>query len=71
MATGTYADVHGIVDNRFYDREKGVYSYSSDADWLQAEPLWIAAERQGVKAATYFWVGSESPWHHYRLLARI
>jgi predicted AlkP superfamily pyrophosphatase or phosphodiesterase len=63
MATGTYADVHGIVDNRFYDREKGVYSYSSDADWLQAEPLWIAAERQGVKAATYFWVGSESPWH--------
>lgn len=63
MATGTYADRHGIVDNRFYDREKGVFSYSSDANWLQAEPLWIAAERQGVRSATYFWVGSESDWH--------
>jgi len=63
MATGTYADRHGIVDNRFYDRERGVYSYSADADWLQAEPLWIAAERQGIRSATYFWVGSETDWH--------
>lgn len=71
MATGTFADVHGIVDNRFYDRDRGVYSYSSDADWLQAEPLWIAAERQGVKAATYFWVGSESSWHGHDHTYRI
>ena len=62
MATGTYADRHGIVDNRFYDRQKGVFSYSSDANWLEAEPLWIASERQGVRSATYFWVGSESDW---------
>ncbi len=62
MATGTYADRHGIVDNRFYDRERGLYSYSGDASWLNAEPLWVAAERQGVPAATYFWVGSESDW---------
>ncbi len=39
MATGTYPDRHGIVDNRFLDRKRGQYSYSSDADWLQAEPL--------------------------------
>src|SRR5262249_38414963 len=26
-------------------------------------PLWIAAERQGVTSATYFWVGSETDWH--------
>ena len=71
MATGTYPDRHGIVDNRFFDRERGVYSYSSDADWLQAEPLWIAAERQGVPAATYFWVGSESAWHGQRTRYRI
>ena len=63
MATGTWADVHGIVDNKFVDRKRGLYDYSKDADWIDAEPLWIAAERQGVKAATYFWVGSETDWH--------
>jgi len=62
MATGTYPDRHGIVDNVFLDEERGRYAYSSDADWIEAEPLWIAAERQGIKAATYFWVGSESDW---------
>jgi arylsulfatase A-like enzyme len=62
LATGTYPDTHGIIDNHFLDRQRGVYRYSADADWLEAEPLWIAAERQGVPVATYFWVGSESDW---------
>lgn len=62
LATGTYPDVHGIIDNEFYDADGDHYRYSSEADWLQAEPLWIAAERQGVPAATYFWVGSETDW---------
>lgn len=62
LATGTYPDTHGIIDNHFLDRQRGVYRYSADADWLEAEPLWIAAERQGVPAATYFWVGSETDW---------
>jgi predicted AlkP superfamily pyrophosphatase or phosphodiesterase len=70
LATGAWADVHGIVDNEFFDRKRGVYKYSSDASWLDAEPLWITAERQGVRAATFFWVGSETDWHgqhqHYR-----
>ena len=63
MATGTFPDKHGIVGNHFLDRVCGVYSYAADANWIEAEPLWIAAERQGVPAATYFWVGSESDWH--------
>jgi predicted AlkP superfamily pyrophosphatase or phosphodiesterase len=71
LATGTWAGTHGIVDNEFYDRTRGRFAYSSDASWLEAEPLWIAAERQGVTAATYYWVGSESDWHgahqHYRV----
>ena len=62
LATGTYPDRHGIVDNHFFDAERGRYRMESDADWIEAEPLWIAAERQGVPAATYFWVGSESDW---------
>lgn len=66
LATGTYPDRHGIIDNLFLDSEQGRYSYEADANWIQAEPLWIAAERQGLKAATYFWVGSESDWHDQR-----
>lgn len=63
LATGTYPDRHGIVDNHFFARQKASwYHMSSEADWIQAEPLWIAAERQGVLTATYFWVGSESDW---------
>ena len=63
LATGTYPDRHGIVDNHFFARQKASwYHMSSEADWIQAEPLWITAERQGVLTATYFWVGSESDW---------
>ena len=62
LATGTFPDRHGIVDNHFFDPDRGRYRMESDADWIEAEPLWIAAERQGVPAATYFWVGSESDW---------
>jgi predicted AlkP superfamily pyrophosphatase or phosphodiesterase len=62
LATGTYADRHGIIDNRFTDRQGRTFDYSNDASWIEAEPLWIAAERQGVRAAVYFWVGSETDW---------
>ena len=60
MATGTYPDTHGIVDNIFF--EDGTRYDVRDADWIQAEPVWISTQRQGVDVATYFWVGSESDW---------
>lgn len=62
MATGTYPDRHGIMDNSFWDPQTQSAYRVEQADWLQAEPVWIAAERQGIKTATYFWVGSESDW---------
>ncbi|MYF50453.1 MAG: alkaline phosphatase family protein [Gammaproteobacteria bacterium] len=63
IATGTWPDVHGIIDNHFEDAERGMYRYNGDANWINAEPLWAAAERQGLPAATYFWVGSETEWN--------
>ena len=60
MATGTYPDTHGIVDNVFF--ENGERYDVADADWIHAEPVWISTQRQGVNVATYFWVGSESDW---------
>jgi predicted AlkP superfamily pyrophosphatase or phosphodiesterase len=62
LATGTYTDRHGIIANRFTDRAGRKFDYSNDASWIEAEPLWVTAERQGVRAATYFWVGSETDW---------
>jgi predicted AlkP superfamily pyrophosphatase or phosphodiesterase len=63
LATGTTPDVHGIVDNEFWDRARGErFDYSNDAGWIEAEPLWVAAERQNTPAATFFWVGSETDW---------
>jgi predicted AlkP superfamily pyrophosphatase or phosphodiesterase len=63
LATGATPAVHGIVDNRFWDRARRErFDYSNDAGWIDAEPLWAAAERQGVTAATFFWVGSETDW---------
>jgi predicted AlkP superfamily pyrophosphatase or phosphodiesterase len=63
LATGTHTDRHGIVDNVFLEPGRGIYNYSNDASWIQAEPVWVTAERQGVRAATFFWVGSETDWN--------
>jgi len=63
LATGTYPDRHGIVANRFLDPLRGLFDHGSAAAFLDAEPLWVTAERQGVRAAVFFWVGSETDWH--------
>lgn len=63
LATGAHTDRHGIVGNRFYDPKRGDFDYSNDASFIEAEPIWVAAERQGVRSATFFWVGSETDWN--------
>ncbi|XP_062843433.1 ectonucleotide pyrophosphatase/phosphodiesterase family member 2 [Trichomycterus rosablanca] len=62
LATGLYPESHGIVCNSMYDpifnanfnlrgREK------LNHRWWGGQPIWITAEKQGVKAGTFFW-----PW---------
>ena len=65
IATGCYADKHRILGNEF-TTDLGSYSYKDkntvqDAKWYGAEPIWVTAEKNGIKSATYFWVGSEAP----------
>ena len=36
LATGTYPDRHGILDNRFWDRERGLYDYGK-GEWKTLE----------------------------------
>lgn len=50
--TGCWPERHGIVSNVFIDPKRGPYYSARDADWLMdCEPIWVAAERQGVRAA--------------------
>jgi len=63
MATGVTPDKHGVLHNSFYDKTRGSYSYSADASWIEAEPVWSILERNNIKTATYFWVGSETDWN--------
>jgi len=71
LATGAYAATNMITANTFYDKEfKEVYRIADkskvrDAKWYGAEPIWVTAERQNVKSASYFWVGSEAPIKGY------
>src|SRR3989442_316415 len=62
LATGVYPDRHGIVNNEFIDRQRGLYRRDDEASWLLAEPIWVTAERQGVRTAVYHWVFSYTPW---------
>ena len=62
LSTGTHPDRHGIVNNEFLTPEGERLVYGTTAPALAAEPLWAAAERQGVRAATFFWPLSEAAW---------
>ncbi|KAL9158939.1 hypothetical protein ABFS82_08G101600 [Erythranthe guttata] len=47
IATGLYPTSHGIINN------------NREPKWSLGEPLWERAANHGLKAATYFWPGSD------------
>ncbi|UTW58392.1 alkaline phosphatase family protein [Kordiimonas sp. SCSIO 12603] len=63
LATGLHPKHHGMTSNYPYDHKlRRAFSRATDTRdpaWWGGEPIWITAEKQGVKAGTYFWVGSE------------
>jgi predicted AlkP superfamily pyrophosphatase or phosphodiesterase len=66
IVTGLFPDHHGItsnviVDPGFPDRFTMQSATAKEARWWGGEPLWVTAERQGRRAATMFWPGSEAP----------
>ncbi len=70
LATGLYPDHHGIVSNNFYDPDTdrfftmGNRDYVRDSSFWGGEPIWATAEKQGVKTASFFWVGTETNSSH-------
>jgi predicted AlkP superfamily pyrophosphatase or phosphodiesterase len=65
LVTGLNPGNHGLVDNTFYDpARKEIYKMSdkikvADLYYYGGVPLWELAKRNGMKSASYFWVGSE------------
>jgi predicted AlkP superfamily pyrophosphatase or phosphodiesterase len=66
IATGLYPDHNGIVQNSFRDPQldrvfrMGDRSAVEDSIFWEGEAIWETAEKQGVKTASYFWVGTET-----------
>lgn len=67
LATGLTPDRHGIINNRFWVEEAGKMFAIDDPEmrdnpaFYGGEPIWTTAQKQGLKTATIYWVGSDIP----------
>jgi len=66
IATGLYPANHRIVGNQFPSRDRSRF-YSlrdrhsvQDGSWYGGEPIWVAAEKNGMVSAAYYFVGTEA-----------
>lgn len=66
IVTGLYPSHHGIINNDFFDPAEGRYFHynipgsAQDKRWWKGEPIWVTAIKQGKKAASAYWIGSEA-----------
>jgi alkaline phosphatase D len=66
IITGLYPEHHGIVENSFYDPvRKQTYAMNklqavTDGSWYSGVPLWVLAEKQGMRSACFFWPTSDA-----------
>src|SRR3546814_1507873 len=63
LVTGEVPDRHGIVANRMEDpaRPGAIFTMASDDPfwWNAASPIWVDAEKAGIRTATMFWPGAK------------
>ncbi|MGB7210246.1 MAG: ectonucleotide pyrophosphatase/phosphodiesterase [Pyrinomonadaceae bacterium] len=64
VATGLYPAHHGIVENNIWDFGVtfglGKREEVQNSRWWLGEPIWVAAEKQGLRAAAFFFPGTEA-----------
>ena len=66
IASGMLPWRHGIVANDFPDESgENWYHYKDrstvqDGRWYLAEPIWVTAEKAGMRTAAYYFVGTEA-----------
>jgi arylsulfatase A-like enzyme len=66
IATGLLPQHHGIVANTFPDGSRTQWYRMQDRDavqdgrWYGGEPVWVTAEKAGLRSAAFFFVGTEA-----------
>lgn len=66
IVTGLRPAEHGLVANNVFDPKTGErFGLSNraavaDGKWYGGEPIWVTAERAGLRTAPLFWPGSEA-----------
>lgn len=79
IATGLYPAKHGIVANDFPAPDSDDWYMHNRPEivrqgrWYGGEPIWVAAERNGMVSAAFFWIGTEADikgikptyWHKF------
>lgn len=66
IVTGKVPDHHGITANTMEDaaRPGELFTMASDDPfwWNAAEPIWVTAQKAGIRTATMFWPGGSVGW---------
>ncbi|GAA0670017.1 putative AlkP superfamily pyrophosphatase or phosphodiesterase [Sphingomonas insulae] len=66
LVTGKVPDHHGVVGNKMEDPARPGETFTMASDdpfwWNAAEPIWVTAEKAGVRTATMFWPGANVGW---------
>ncbi|MBU8975259.1 MULTISPECIES: ectonucleotide pyrophosphatase/phosphodiesterase [unclassified Lysobacter] len=65
LVTGLRPDHHGVIHNRMSDAGIGGFAVADrnavdDSRWWGGEPIWVTAEKQGVRSASWAWPGSSA-----------
>lgn len=65
LVTGLRPDHHGIIHNSMQEAALGTFRLNrreavTDPRWWGGEPVWVGAEKAGVRTATWSWPGSEA-----------
>jgi len=64
LLTGAWSGTHGIVFNKFYDRELGLVKFfggippAGQTHYLLAEPVWATAEKANLTTAAVHWAAT-------------
>ncbi|MET3711012.1 putative AlkP superfamily pyrophosphatase or phosphodiesterase [Sphingomonas trueperi] len=66
LVTGMVPDHHGIVGNRMEDAAHPGETFTTASDapywWNAAAPIWVEAEKAGIRTGTVFWPGANVAW---------
>ena len=72
IVTGLHPGKHGIIGNSFFDRSRdAIYRLGNrdaveDGSWYGGEPLWVAAEKAGLRSASFFLGGQRGRYSRHQ-----